>query len=584
MESNFSIIFGVGVLAVFFGVGILFMRLYHRATRERAFVRTGLGGKKVIMDGGAIVLPVFHEIIEVFMNTLKLEVVRTDTNSLITKDRMRIDVTATFFVRVQQNAESVSIAAQTLGQRTKDTTLLKQLVEDKFVDALRSAAVTMTMKQLQDQRKDFIKAVREAVNEDLAKNGLELESVSLTRLDQTDKSHFNPNNAFDAEGLTLLTREVQARRKERNDIEQDTEVQLEQKNLEAAQKTLALKREREFATREQERQVAVNAAEQKALIQQTTALRAQEGEQAEIEADRLVRESRIVADQAVTAAEINRDLELRNQRTQAEAAAAILLAEQNRRTENANQEAQILIANKSLEQSVADAEANLARAKAVEAEQGVITAAQVAEAERQKAISLIEAERKARQEAIGVTVQAQAEKDAAQNQAEAITIVALAKRDAALAEAEGVTALTESRNKLGQPIIEMDLMLARLHTLPDILAAALKPAEKIDSMRIIQMNGDIGGFQGQGGGAASSCAATPGSLPDQLANAMLKVRTAGPMVDTFVREAGFDGLTMAGLVAPAFSSNAAVVNPVDASPCAGGKPDAIPADTDTVTH
>ena len=40
--------------------------------------------------------------------------------------------------------------------------------------------------------------------ETIRKNGLELESVSLTSLDQTSKEFFNPNNAFDAEGLTAV--------------------------------------------------------------------------------------------------------------------------------------------------------------------------------------------------------------------------------------------------------------------------------------------------------------------------------------------------------------------------------------------
>ena len=39
-------------------IGFVFARLYKRSTKETAFVRTGLGGQKVIMDGGAIVLPV----------------------------------------------------------------------------------------------------------------------------------------------------------------------------------------------------------------------------------------------------------------------------------------------------------------------------------------------------------------------------------------------------------------------------------------------------------------------------------------------------------------------------------------------
>ncbi|MFY7913994.1 MAG: flotillin family protein, partial [Rubrivivax sp.] len=182
-------------------IGIVFARLYKRSTKETAFVRTGLGGQKVIMDGGAIVLPIFHERVLVNMNTLKLEVVRRERESLITKDRMRVDVTAAFFVRVKQTEEAVSIAAQTLGTRTMSPDELKALVEDKFVDSLRATAATMTIQELQDKRRDFVQAVQNAVAEDLEKNGLELESVSLTSLDQTDKQFFNPNNAFDAEGL-----------------------------------------------------------------------------------------------------------------------------------------------------------------------------------------------------------------------------------------------------------------------------------------------------------------------------------------------------------------------------------------------
>ena len=254
-----------------------------------AFVRTGLGGQKVILDGGAIVLPVFHEIITVNMNTLKLEVSKRDNESLTTKDRMRVNVVAGFFVRVKQSAESISIAAQTLGQRTMNPDALKELVEDKFVDALRATAVSMTMQDLQDKRRDFVQAVQNAVAEDLEKNGLELEAVSLTSLDQTDKKFFNPDNAFDAEGLTRLTEETQARRKQRNDIEQETEVQVRDKKLEAKRKTLDIAgrgvRLAGAAARHRQQQGRAAGADRA-----TEAQRSREGEEARIEAERAVKE------------------------------------------------------------------------------------------------------------------------------------------------------------------------------------------------------------------------------------------------------------------------------------------------------
>src|SRR3972149_1712942 len=92
--------------------------LYRRSTKEVAFVRTGFRGEKVVIDGGAFVWPIIHDITPVNMNTLPLEVVREKNDALITKDRMRVDVEAEFYVRVRPTKQAVSIAASTLGRRT----------------------------------------------------------------------------------------------------------------------------------------------------------------------------------------------------------------------------------------------------------------------------------------------------------------------------------------------------------------------------------------------------------------------------------------------------------------------------------
>ncbi|MEP4805563.1 MAG: flotillin family protein, partial [Hyphomicrobiales bacterium] len=68
--------------------------LYRRSTKEIAFVRTGFLGERVVIDGGAFVWPIVHDITPVNMNTLQLEVARTREDALITKDRIRVDVEA----------------------------------------------------------------------------------------------------------------------------------------------------------------------------------------------------------------------------------------------------------------------------------------------------------------------------------------------------------------------------------------------------------------------------------------------------------------------------------------------------------
>ena len=240
--------------------------LYLRSSKERAFVRTGLGGEKVVVDGGAFVLPILHDVIPVNMNTLRLEGIRGRDKSLITKDRMRVDVIAEFYVRVAAKPESVAAAAQTLGQRTLEPERLKELIEGKFVDALRTAAADMTMEELHEKRGAYVRRVGEAVAEDLTKNGLELEAASLTQLDQTSMEYFNPSNAFDAEGLTRLTEQIEHRKKQRNDVEQDTLIAIRNKNLEAEKLSLGIDRESELARLQQNREVEFARARQRSEL------------------------------------------------------------------------------------------------------------------------------------------------------------------------------------------------------------------------------------------------------------------------------------------------------------------------------
>jgi len=266
LSNGPSIITAAVAIILLLGIGFGFSRLYTRASKEQTFVRTGLGGEKVIMDGGALVFPILHEIIPVNMNTLRLVVDRRENSSLITKDRMRVDVTAEFYVRVGKTSDSIASAAQTLGRKTLKPEELKSLIEGKFVDALRSVAASMDMKNLHEQRKEFVAAVQDAVQVDLEKNGLELESVSLTGLDQTAREYFNENNAFDAEGLTKLTQEIEERKKLRNDIEQTTKVAIETKKIDADKQTLIIQQDGELAKIAQQQAIDVKRAETEAQV------------------------------------------------------------------------------------------------------------------------------------------------------------------------------------------------------------------------------------------------------------------------------------------------------------------------------
>jgi len=538
------------VFVALLAIGLVVARLYHRASKEIAFVRTGLGGEMVVRDGGAIVLPILHETIPVNMNTLKLEVRREREAALITHDRMRVDVQAEFYVRVKPDASAISTAAQTLGRRTMEPAALKELVEGKFVDALRAVAAGMTMEGLHENRVDFAQKVQIAVSEDLHKNGLELESVSLTGLDQTAADFFNPQNAFDAQGLTKLTQEIELRRKQRNDIERDTKIAIELKNLQTERQALEIARDAEYARLMQDQEVKVRTAEAGATIAQQESDRRREAEQARITADLAIAESEIEKRRAIEQREIERQ----------------------RRVRISEQEREIAISQKSQEESAAKAEADLALAKAVAAEEEVRKVRETAVAERAKAVRLVQAREQAEQDAIGITVAAEAEKRASEDraaaarmsatgEADAVRIRALADEERYRVDAEGQRAINEARNALSPEQIALETRLELLRSLPAIIEMSVKPMERIDGIKIVDVRGlgMNGGGDGGAGGAGNGSAG--GDLARSVVDHALRYRAQRPLVDALLNEVGLgDVADLKGLL-----------DRTDALPPAGGK-------------
>ncbi|MGN0934904.1 MULTISPECIES: flotillin family protein [Acinetobacter] len=554
-----GILVSVGIIfAALIFIGFIIARLYRRSSKEISFVRTGFGGEKVILGGGAIVLPVLHEIIPVNMNTLRLEVRRADDQALITRDRMRVDVMAEFYVRVKPTADSIATAAQTLGQKTMSPNELKNLVEGKFVDSLRAVAAEMAMEELHEKRVDFVQKVQQVVSEDLHKNGLELETVSLTGLDQTGFKYFNPQNAFDAEGLTKLTETIEDRRRKRNAIEQDADLAIKTKNLEAEQARLQILREEEYAKLQQEREISIRRAEQLAEIASQEAAKKREAEEARIAAEREVDLKRITA---------ARDVE--NQNIQKSQIIQQAQVEQKKTIELAEQDRAIAIAEKSRAESEAKAHADQARAQAVKAEEEVITVRQIQQAERQKAVELVSAKEKAEKDAIAITVAAEAGKQAAADDAEAIRIAAEAEAekvrlkakgeaDAKVllaqamekqyqVDAEGTRAVNEANNVLSSEQVEMQIRLAMLKYLPEIIRESVKPMENIDDIKILQVNGLNGGHAGSCQGDAHHEGSGNVALSDQVVNSALRYRSQAPLIDSLMSELGIQGGDINGL-------------------------------------
>jgi uncharacterized membrane protein YqiK len=451
---------------------------YQRATREVSLVKTGVGGRKVIMDGGTIAVPYFHEIARVNMQTLRLEVQRTSEAALITKDRMRVDVGVEFYVSVIPSEDGIARANQTLGNRTFHADKLRELIQGKLVDALRSVAARMTMDELHENRGTFVADVREGLVDSMARNGLELDSVSLTSLDQTPFDRLDENNVFNASGMRKLAEVVAKSKKERAQIDSDAEISVRNAAMETTKRKLQISLEEQEAEISQVQEIETLKAAQLAEVAKRKAEGEREAAQARILMEKEIRSADIARETTIREAEIGRDKKLQEMEIQ-----------QKREIELAHQESQIIIAAKSQEESKAQAIADEAKSEAVKAAEGISTARQIAEAERKKAVALVAAKQEAEASSTRRHLAAQAEKEAAVELAKAKLEEAEAMKQEMLAEAEGRRALIAAENETGERIVEMKTDLARLEALPKIVAEMVKPAEKIDSIKIHQLSG-----------------------------------------------------------------------------------------------
>lgn len=481
------------IIAVILAI-VFLNKFYKKATREVALVRTGAGGEKVVLDGGCFALPILHKVAEVNMKTTKLEIDRIGEKSMITKDRLRVDAGAEFYVRVRPTAEGVATAAQALGGKSFRAAELAETLEGKLVDAMLSVAAGYTMDALQDNRGQYAAEVSEALAGNLAQNGLDLESVSLTRLDQTPFHALDENNAFNAVGMRRLAEIIATNKKERAAIEADADVSVRQSQLDATKRRLIIQQEEQEAEISQHREIENRRAASKADIAELQA--ASEERQAT---------ARIKREQEVRATEIERDRAVRR-----------LELEASLGTETARHEKDIKLAEKRIEEALAQAKAAAAAAEETAAREAIETAREQAIAERAKRVATIKAAEVAEVDDTRVKSEAGTILALADAEAKSTSIRAKATREEMLAKAAGTAALAEADNALSAEIIKMKTDLAKLKTLPDLVGQMMKPAEKIDSIRINQItgfgNGGAGFTNGSGGEKAVVNQAVDGIL------------------------------------------------------------------------
>ncbi|MGH7807861.1 MAG: flotillin family protein, partial [Thermodesulfobacteriota bacterium] len=446
----------------------LAVKFYVKTQPNMAFIRTGLGGKRVIIDGGAVVFPVVQQVKWISLETVKLKVLRANKEGVITKDKFRVDIGAEFYMRVEPKSENVETASRSLGDKSLSTESLRVIMEEKLVSAVRAVSAEKTLIELHENRIQLSRDIKESLKETLHLNGFTLEDVSVFHLDQTRKDQLDPNNIFDAEGLKQITAQTSQRMKERNEIERNTEVAINQKDVEAVKLKLKLGQDKEFATAEQMREVETFKVLKKSEIEQFRFQQERSIRSGEIEKEKSIRESELAKEAYII------QKEQKKEQTDIEKEMALEIARLAR---------DIGILQKEKEKIQEERDRIEAEAKRRVSLQNLLTVEKEAEAQRLRKIASIEAEK-------GVEV--------AELKAKAAEQSALAILREGEAEAHVKLKHREAENVLDTKLIVKDIAEEFIKNAPTIFRELMEPARNIESIRVLNIGTNSGVMGGDG--------------------------------------------------------------------------------------
>jgi uncharacterized membrane protein YqiK len=427
-------VLGISLLVIF-GLIVMLISWYKKVPQGKAIIRTGVGGTKVAIENGIIVVPgiQMYEVMDLSVRTI--EISRMKEDGLICKDNIRADTKVVFFVRINKEVADIKKVAQSIGcQRASDTATLRELFEAKFSEAIKTVGKRFDFVELYDSREKFNSEIQNAIGLNL--NGYILEDASIDYLEQTDISYLKENNILDAEGIKKITELTAQQKVKANFIRREEEKTITEQNAEAKEAILEYERQLTEKEERQKREIANIKAREAAEIAKIS------------EEERLRSEMvRIKTEEELQVAEENRMrqviIALKNkERTEAIEQERV---EKDRMLERTEREKIVTLAEIEKQRAVEEEKKNIqdvirdrimVEKKVVEQEEVIKDTKVLAEAERLRQKEVIQAQAKGEATVIEQQKLAEAAKLAAEINAEKLLIDAEAEKNAAEKEAE----------------------------------------------------------------------------------------------------------------------------------------------------
>ncbi|MBD1585187.1 SPFH domain-containing protein [Pseudomonas typographi] len=430
----------VVVAALFVGSLAMFKVFYRKVDQGIALIVNDLTAEPKVHFTGAMVYPIIYRAEEMPLRLVPIELSRRGPEGLICKDNLRADIDVVFYVRVNEKAEDVLKVAKAVGvQRASDGGAIRELFLAKFSEALKSVGRQHELLDLFQNRLTFRDDIVHAIGKDL--NGYILEDVAIDHLEMTSKSHLDPGNIIDAQGIRRITELTSEQNIVTNDLERKQDLAIKNRNVEAKEQELELERRQAEATARQTREIAelkargesgaavveqeARLASEEARIHTDTKVQvAQEGLLREVELAAAARRKAVVVEEegvnkARLLAEVDSQREVQSRQIDADGEV------EKKKTEIA----EIVRERVAIDKTVA------------KEEEAINELREVSAADRARQVRVIKAQAAAEESKVATIAGAEAEAQSAEHRARAVTVAAEADLRSAQRESEAKTSL-----------------------------------------------------------------------------------------------------------------------------------------------
>lgn len=461
------------------------MAFYKRSISGIAIVRTGFMGQKVAIHNGIFAIPLLHRYTKINMETMEIEVHRINEKSVLSSDFLRVDIIAHFFIHVTPDKEMVPIAAQTLGNKTFKKDEMEDILEERCEAALIAVVNSTKLDDLHVDKSTFINSVTAFMKDDLATNGLRLQSLAVRHVEQAQPEYFNKQNIMDTQGLTKIERQIADEEKVRVDIATKNEIEIRELKLEADKKGIDV--DIELAKEEAEKQQKIDTLQQKAEL--------------EVARNHIKKERNI---------------------------------------EIFKQEKDKAIASGQKDVATIRIETDKLKAQAAKAAEEVTTARERAQAHRNQEIEVISAEREAKRQQI----LAVANKEAAILDSEGAKARYQVEAAGKHAINEAANQLSTEQIEMG---VRLEIV-KQLPEIVKQSVKPIENIDSIKIMEVSGLTGAGSSITTNGDNEQQSTSGgNIPSLPDQVVDSALRYKAHAPIVDGLLRDIGIDGLSTSSI-------------------------------------